>query len=196
MVDSYQPLSDSHWQFITSQVLLPGLSRSRRHSLRAVLDAVFYLCRTGYQWRALPDSFPPWSAVCYHFRRWQQSETWQQVNEALNWADREREQRAPTPSLLCGDSQSVKLAPRIFEYRGTDGGKHVNGRKRHVLVDSGGRIWAVHVTAVNVSDSRGGVSLLAALPRQRLTTILTDANYRGCIKRTGVAVEADQSPIP
>jgi transposase len=179
VADVYQPLSDSQWQVITDGDLLPGLHRKRTLDLRLVLEAIWHLCRTGSQWRTLPDRYPPWSAVYYYFRRWQQDDTWQRLNTALNQADRLREERDANPSLLCVDSQSVKLAPRIFEERGIDGGKKVNGRKRQIAVDSAGRIWCAHVTAANVADSRGGLGLLDWVPRQRLATVLTDAGYRG-----------------
>ncbi|WP_460500265.1 transposase [Hymenobacter agri] len=127
MVDGHQPLTDSQWQVMAP--LLP-VQRKRRLCLRQVVDAVRYICRMGCQWRSLPASFPAWTAVYYYFRRWQQQHLWQQVNQALNQANRLAANRAPTPSPVCVDSQSVKLAPRIFEHRGTDGGKYVNGRKR------------------------------------------------------------------
>jgi transposase len=148
-------------------------------ALRDVIAAIGYLCRTGCQWRALPAHFPASSAVYYYFRRWQQDSTWQRLNTALNQADCVREGRAPDPAVLCVDSQIIKLLPGIFEERGIDGGKLVNGRNRHIAVDTGGRIWCAHVTAANVADSRGGVGLLDALPMSQLAVVLTDGGYRG-----------------
>lgn len=179
MADVYQPLSDCQWQVITDLNILPHVGRKRQHALRDVVAAIWYVCRTGCQWRALPGSYPPWSAVYYYFRRWQQHGIWQQLNTALNRADRQREQRAAEPALLCVDAQSVKLLPCIYEQRGVDGGKLVNGRKRQIAVDTGGRIWCAHVTAANVADSRAACGLLDQLPTQRLEKTLTDAAYRG-----------------
>lgn len=194
----YQPLSDSQWQVITAGDLLPRLRRKRTVDLRLVLEAIWHICRTGSQWYTLPERYPHWSAVYYYFRRWQQDDTWQRLNTALNQADRQREEREAEPSLLCGDSQSVKLAPRIFEERGIDGGKHVNGRKRQIAVDSSGRIWCAHVTAANVADSRGGTGLLDWLLRQRLHTVLTDTGYRGefgkALEKIGVRFEIASRP--
>nr|WP_279387757.1 transposase [Hymenobacter edaphi] len=116
------------------------MQRKRRLSLRTVVDALRYVCRSGCQWRCLPAAFPPWPAVCYYFRRWQQDGTLQRLNRALNEADRQAQGKAATPVVLCLDSQSIKLAPRIAEHRGTDGGKCVNGRKRQLLVDRQGRV--------------------------------------------------------
>ncbi|TLM92975.1 IS5 family transposase [Hymenobacter jeollabukensis] len=178
MVDGYQPLTDSQWQGMLR--LLP-VQRKRRLCLRRVVDAVLYVCRTGCQWRSLPAAFPKWTAVYYYFRRWQQDGTLQRLNRALNEADRQAHGQAASPAVLCLDSQSVKLAPRIAEHRGTDGGKCVNGRKRQVLVDRQGRVWACRTHAANQHDSRGAAPLL--LERRqwgpRLTTVVTDRAYRG-----------------
>lgn len=178
MVDGYQPLTDSQWQVMAC--LLP-VQRQRRLCLRQVVNALLYVCRTGGQWRALPAEFPAWTAVYYYFYRWQQTGLWARVNAVLNALDRLHDGREALPSLACVDSQSVKLAPRIFEHRGLDGGKFVNGRKRQVLTDSGGRIWAAHVHAANGHDSRGALGLLPHRPwwAARLLTVLTDAAYRG-----------------
>ncbi|WP_426060818.1 IS5 family transposase [Hymenobacter sp. B1770] len=160
MVDGYQPLTDPQWQVM--QPLLP-VHGNRRLCLRRVLDAVRYVCRTGCQWRALPATFPAWTAVYYYFRRWQPA-VWAHLNEALNRADRLAADRAATPSLVCVDSQSVKLAPRIFEHRGTDGGKHVNGRKRQLVTDAEGRVFACYVHAANGHD--GTAATQGLLPRR------------------------------
>ncbi len=182
MVDRHQPLADSQWQ-----VTAPGLPvlRKRRHCLRFVVDALRYICRTGCQWRCLPNNFAPWSAVYYYFRRWQRSGLWQTLTDAVNQADRVAAGRPATPSLVCLDSQSVRLAPRIFEHRGLDGGKHVNGRKRQIMTDVQGRILAGRVPAANGHD---GVEALQLLPTRpvwgaRLGTVVTDKGYRGRFAR-------------
>ena len=179
MVESYQPLTDSQWQVIA--LLLP-VQRKRRLCLRQVFNALLYVCRTGCQWRCLPAQFPPWAAVYYYFYRWQKTGLWQQLNTVVNGLDRLREGRQPLPALACVDSQSIKLAPRIHEHRGLDGGKHVNGRKRQLLTDSGGRIWCAHVHAANGHDSPAARALLPQRPwwARRLRTVLTDQAYRGC----------------
>lgn len=182
MVDGYQPLTDSQWQVIAP--LLP-LQRKRRLCLRHVVDALRYVCRTGCQWRSLPAYFPPWSAVYYYFARWQADGTFQRLNEAGNRVDRLARTRPPTPSLALVDAQSVKLAPRLNQQRGLDAHKRINGRKRQVLCDTGGRIWQVVVHAASGHDSRAAQPLL---PRgdqlrpawaSRLRTVLTDRAYQG-----------------
>jgi len=197
MVESYQPLTDSQWQVMARR--LP-VHRKRRHCLRQILDAVRYICRTGCQWRCLPGCFPPWSAVYYYFRRWQRTGLWQTLNEVVNQADRVAAGRAPTPSLVCLDSQSVRLAPRIFEHRGLDGGKHVNGRKRQIITDVEGRILACRVHAANGHDGVEALALLPARPRwgQRLRTVVTDKGYRGRfarhLSRLGLAHQVGSRP--
>lgn len=182
MVECHQPLTDSQWQVIA--LLLP-IHRKRRHCLRQVLDAMRYICRTGCQWRCLPACFPPWPAVYYYFRRWQVDGTLARLNQASNRADRLAQGRRPTPSLALVDAQSVKLAPRLRQQRGLDAHKRVNGRKRQVLCDTGGRIWQAAVHAANGHDSRAAHVLLptrtALRPAwaSRLRIVLTDKAYQG-----------------
>jgi transposase len=88
--------------------------------------------------------------------------------------------RAPTPALACVDSQRIKLAPRIYEHRSLNAHKLVNGRKRQILTDSGGRIWDAHVHAARRHDSTGALALLPHRPwwAHRLHFVLPDAAYR------------------
>jgi transposase len=166
-----------------------NVRRRRRHALRQVLDAVRYVCRTGCQWRCLPASFPPWPSVYYYFSRWQADGTWERLSQASNRADRLAQQRLPTPSLALVDAQSVSLAPRLGEQRGLDAHKYVNGRKRQLLCDTGGRIWRATVHAANGHDSRAAQPLLPArytlcpAGTARLRTVLTDKGYRGRFER-------------
>ena len=178
MVDRPQPLTDSQWQVM--RCVLP-VQRKRRLNLRRVVEAIFYVCRSGCQWRNLPAEYPAWTAVYYYFYRWQRTGLWHQLNAVVNALDRLAHERAACPSLVCVDSQSVRLAPRIHEHRGTDGGKRVNGRKRQILVDTGGRIWAAYVHAANQHDGTAAVALLPHRPwwSWRLRTVLTDNGYRG-----------------
>ena len=156
--------SDAHW---------------RKTSLRHVFDAIRYKCRTGCQWRALPSQFPAFEAVAYYFYRWSKQGLWQRLSQHVSGLDRSAQGRAPQPSLVCVDSQSVKLAPRAFEHRGTDRHKGINGRKHHIAVDTGGRIWAASVTAASCHDGVSGLALLAQLPASAIKTVVADGAYRG-----------------
>jgi len=99
----------------------------------------------------------------------------------VNALDRGAHGRELTPALACLDSQRVKLASRIYEHRGLEAHKLVNGRKRQILTDSGGRLWAAHVHAAHRHDSTGALALRPPRPwwARRLQLVLTDAAYRG-----------------
>jgi transposase len=178
MTEKYERLTDSQWAAISEQF---DLKRKRSLDLRDILDALFYILRTGCQWRNLPAEFPDWTAVYYYFDKWKKDLTLQNVNDLLNQLDREREQRDSFPSVLCADTQSVKLHPMIFEDRGFDANKKINGRKRQNLVDTGGRLWRTKVHAANLHDGVSALPLLDELEGMdsRLKKILGDDAYKG-----------------
>lgn len=154
--------------------------RKRQHDLRIIVNTIFYVVRTGIQWRNLTSAHPPWTAVYYYFYQWSRDGTLAMINTALNQLERERQGKDDTPSLTCVDSQSTKLAPMIGADRGKDGNKLVNGRKRQVMVDTLGLVWAVYVHAANESDSKAGCNLLPFAKKYlpRLIKILIDSGYK------------------
>src|SRR5690349_14321376 len=170
-------------QYALVEPHLPKRKRTGRPpaDLREVLNAIFYLDRTGCQWRLLPKDFPPWSTVHTWYRRWRKDGTWEKINEALRQQVRRRAGREPSPRSSAVDSQSVKTAGQGGP-RGYDGGKKVSGRKRHIWVDSMGLVLAVLVTAADVHDARAACDLLGGgrlwdeLPR--LEVVYADAPYR------------------
>ncbi len=178
MTTQYVRLTDDQWEVIKE--FLP-IKRKRQHDLRDVFDAILWITRTGAQWRNLDTSFPPWSAVYYYFYRWSRRGVLEQINLALNRLERQLLEREADPSLGLVDSQSVKLAPMIFEQRGIDGNKKINGRKRQFLADVRGRIIQAYVHPANEHDSPAGTHLLKrkaeVLPV--LQKILGDQSYRG-----------------
>lgn len=155
-------LTDAQWELIEPFVRQkPGPGAKREVDTREVVNAIFYLLRTGCQWRMLPKDFPPRSTVNYYFGKWRDDGTWIALNAALVAQDRKRQERNPGPSLGVIDSQSVKSSD-IREERGVDGHKKVKGRKRQLFTDSQGHLLAAIVQAANVADAiggRGGVSL-------------------------------------
>jgi putative transposase len=147
--------------------------------MREVVNAIFYLTREGCSWRALPHDFPPWKTVYNYFEAWTRDGTWDQFLKALRRRVRSAAKRDLDPRVACIDSQSVKTAGGGEEV-GTDGGKKVRGRKRHVEVDTLGLLLAVVVTAANVDDARAAQQLFAQMPSKdfpRLEVVQADNKY-------------------
>ncbi len=179
MTKQWKPLTDAQWDAISPFL---RLDRQRTHDLRRIVNSILWLLRTGCQWRNLPDEWPNWQTVYYYFRRWKRDGTFQQINLALNQLDRKRVGRAAYPSALCIDSQSIKLAPMIWENRGIDANKRVNGRKRQFVVDTQGRLWMADVHSANRADGPSAISLVSELlwlVGERLEKVYGDQSYNG-----------------
>ena len=127
-----------------------------------MLDAIFYLLRTGCQWRLLPRDFPAWGTVYHYFRTWKSTGVWSYVHTAIYAQARVQAGRSECPSVVIMDGQSVKTTER-GGVRGFDAHKRVKGRKRHILVDTLGLPVANRVEPASMSDRRAGARLLAGL---------------------------------
>jgi putative transposase len=175
-------LTDEQWQILRK--LLPQPSRRgapRTVCRRAVVNAILYALRSGCAWRLLPREFPNWKTVYGIFRDWRDDGTWRRIPDALRDKLRRREGRKPSPSAAIIDSQTVKTT-EVGGERGYDAGKKVNGRKRHIVVDTLGLILAVVVHPANIQDYDGAVFVLGLLGRlkarfHRLRVIFADGAY-------------------
>ncbi|WLT37013.1 IS5 family transposase [Synechocystis sp. B12] len=174
-------ITDSQWQLVEPH--LPKAKtggRKRKTSLREILNAIFYMLRTGCAWRLLPHDFPKWRTVYGYFQQWHEDGTWKKLNRIFREKVRLKAGRNTHPSAGCLDSQSLKKA-RTGQETGYDGGKKVNGRKRTILVDTMGLLLDVVVHSAHRSDHQGLILLgtwFAPL-WQCLQVIWTDSTFGG-----------------
>jgi len=157
----------------------PG-GRPRSVNLREVLNGIFYIARGGGSWRMMPKDLPPWSTCYDYFRKWRDDGTWSRANDALRTRVRHRSKRKKSPSLGIIDTQSVKTTEQGGP-RGKDAHKKVNGRKRHLVVDTLGMVVAAVVHSAGIQDRDGAKLVLKKLVGRfpRLKKILADGIYNG-----------------
>jgi putative transposase len=190
-------LTTAQWQDI-KQIVDNG--RKRKHNLLVVVNAILRITRTGLQWRNLEGNYPSWPVGYYYFRKWQTDGTWSRVLAALVRKERKRQGREELASAAAVDSQSVKKASFICLETGVDGGKGVNGRKRHLAVDTLGLPLALQVSSAQEHDGQAGVELLWQLEQasNRLELIRADQAYGGyfkeCTQLYKWSVEITQKP--
>jgi transposase len=178
-------LSDAEWavlQPLLKRPATPKGGRPPKHPLRQIIDAIRYLVRTGCAWRLLPREFPPPGTVYWWFARWAADGTLQQLHDVLREQVRVQAGRRPAPTAAIVDSQSPRAADTVPRAsRGWDAGKKVNGRKRHLAVDTMGLLLVVMVTAASVQDRDAARGLLWRLRAsyRGIRLVWADGGYAG-----------------
>jgi transposase len=180
-------MTDCEWAAV--RVLLPVPSwlegrggRPEGYCHRQMVDAVRYLVAGGITWRAMPADFPAWDRVYAFWRRWRDQGLIGELHGRLRDRVRHAAGRDPEPTAGIIDAQSVNGAASVpAATRGFDGGKKVNGRKRHIVVDTLGLLLTVTVTAASVTDREAGKALLVRLRQRhwRITRVWADGGYTG-----------------
>jgi putative transposase len=172
-------ITDAQWALIKPHIpVYPG-GRPRKTDTRDVVDAVFYILRTGCQWRYLPKDFPPKSTVWRFFDEWRHNGTLDTIHDLLRRKVRTAEKPYHPRTSASVDSQSVDTTSG-GEQRGRDNAKNVDGRKRHIVVDSMGLLLAVLVTAADVDDAKAAAELFGRLEGQpigKVTKMYADNKY-------------------
>jgi transposase len=177
-------LSDREWSILAPLLPPPKPGgRPRAVDLRWMLNGLFHVLRRGCQWRLLPREYGPWSTVSGSWRAWRLDGTWERLHTALREHVRRRLGRQPTPSAAIIDSQSVKTTERGGPH-GYDGGKQVNGRQRHLLVDTLGLLLKVVVHPAHGHDREGAKLVLADLLQRfpRVQHLWADHGYTGTLR--------------
>src|SRR5437763_308870 len=172
-------VTDAQWALLEPHLpVYPG-GRPRTTNLRDVVDAIFYLLRTGCQWRYLPKDFPPRSTVWRYFDEWRHNGTLDAIHDLLRTKVRTQEKPYQPRTTASVDSQSVDTTSG-GEQRGRDNAKNVDGRKRHIVVDSMGLLLAVLVTSAAVDDAAAAPELFARLagqPMGKVVRMYADSKY-------------------
>jgi len=176
-------LTDEQWAVI--EPLVPAVrsgGRPAEHTRRRIVEAILYVVRTGCSWRQLPHDFPPWATVFWYFKQWRADGTVGRIHDALRDRVRDVAGRDPMASAGIVDAQSVKAADTVGAgSRGFDAGKKVNGRKRHIVVDTMGLLLAVIITSAAVQDRHGARRVLDRLrfTMPSVALIWADGGYGG-----------------
>jgi putative transposase len=173
-------LTESQWQVI-EKIVDPN-QRKRKYLLHEIMNALFYLTKSGIQWRMLPKEYAPWESVYYYFRKWKRDGLIEETHDKLVERIRISIGKKPIPSVGIVDSQSVRASNLCQGDVGYDGGKKIKGRKRHIVVDTLGLVMIAVIHAANIHDSVGAKEVMRALKYKYLSgiqKIFADGGYLG-----------------
>lgn len=164
-------LNDNQWNAIVKIILD---TRKRKHDLRLIFNAMFYLVKTSCQWRMLPKCYPKWNLVYYYFNKWKLDGTLDLVMKKLT-------NHEVAEAII--DSQTVRTSNRSTA-KGYDGNKRIKGRKRHIVVDKQGNLLHVQVHSAGIHDSKAAYEVIRGAKEDnlKLSKVYADGGYRGELK--------------
>nr|WTB28817.1 IS5 family transposase [Streptomyces sp. NBC_00830]WTB29125.1 IS5 family transposase [Streptomyces sp. NBC_00830]WTB34879.1 IS5 family transposase [Streptomyces sp. NBC_00830]WTB35250.1 IS5 family transposase [Streptomyces sp. NBC_00830] len=180
-------MSDAEWAVTRDALPDPGWLRGKGgqpegYCHRQMLDAIRYLVDNGIKWRSMPVDFPDWKRVYAFFIRWRDNQLVKEFHDRLRARTREAAGRDAEPTAGIIDAQSVKAAANVpAQSRGFDGGKLINGRRRHLVTDCIGLVLDVLVTPANTGERDAARILLPRLRARfsRLKLVWADGGYTG-----------------
>ncbi len=180
--------TDAEWAVLEPLLPVPACTqptggRPEKHPRRNIVDAIRYVNDNGCKWRSVPVDFGvPWRTVFGFFQRWRASGALARIHAELHEQVRLHDGINPRTVAVILDSQSVKGSETVGQAtRGFDGGKLINGRKRHLIVDMRGMPLNVMVTKASQHDSVPARDLLFRLRLAHPEVVLAwgDSAYGG-----------------
>jgi putative transposase len=174
-------LTQQQWECIKDLIpaAKPG-GRPRTLDMHAVINGILYVVVGGIQWRMLPKEYPAWKSVYHYFWQWSRNGIWKRIHDAIRAVYRRQLGRHKHPTAGSIDSQTVKAGSHN-DIRGYDAGKKINGRKRHIAVDTGGLLLVAAVTSAAVQDRDGARLVLKRIGGvgKKLMRLWVDSAYQG-----------------